>query len=105
MWFAACAATSGGGRTLFIDHRTTPENPQLNTNTAGDDLAHGFAGRRVLGQRLVTHTLCYLEAPRLVARIARNGFVGIGRHYSISVLQWRRSVGRLSADGLIMAEI
>jgi hypothetical protein len=49
--------------------------------------------------------LCYLEAPRPVARIARNGFVGIGRHYLISVLQWRRPVGRVSADGLIMAEI
>jgi hypothetical protein len=49
--------------------------------------------------------LCYLEAPRLVARIARNGFVGIGRHYSISMLQWRWSVGRLNVDGLIMAEI
>ncbi len=105
MWSAACAATSGGGRTLFIDHGTTPENPQLDTNTTGDDLAYGFAGRRVLGQRLVTHTLCYLEAPRLVARIAGNGLVGIGWHYSISVLQWRRPVGRVSADGLIMAEI
>ncbi len=80
MWFAACAATSSGGRTLFIDNGTTPENPQLNTNTTGDDLAYGFAGRRVLGQRLVTHTLRYLEAPRFVARIAWNGFVGIGRH-------------------------
>lgn len=105
MWFAACAATSGSGRTLFIDHGTAPENPELDTNTAGDDLAYGFAGRRVLAQRLCTHTLCYLEAPRLVARIARNGFVGIGRHYLISVLQWRRPVGRASADGLIMAEI
>jgi len=105
MWFAACAATSGGGRALFIDHRTTPENPQLDTNTTGDDLAYGFAGRRIFGQRLVTHTLCYLEAPRLVARIARNGFVGIGRHYSISALQWRRPVGKASADSLIMAEI
>jgi len=79
MWFAACAATSGGGRALFIDHRTTPENPQLDTNTTGDDLAYGFAGRRIFGQRLVTHTLCYLEAPRsrccngagLLARPAR----------------------------------
>lgn len=105
MWSAACAATSGSGRTLFVDHRAAPENPQPDANTTGNDLAHGFTGRRVLGQRLVTHTLCYLEAPRLVARPARNGFVGIGRHYSISEFQWRQPVGRLSTDGLIMAEI
>ncbi len=105
MGFAGRAATSGGGRALLVDHRTAPENPPLDTNTTGDDLANRLAGHRILGQRLIIHALRYFEAPWLVARFARNGFVGISRHRSSSALQWRRPVGRASPKGLIMAEI
>ena len=80
MWFAACATTSSGCGTLLIDYRAAPENPSSNTNSTSDDFAHRFAGHGVFGQRPVTHTLHYFEAPWLVARVMRDGFVGVGWH-------------------------
>ncbi len=105
MWPASCAATRGGCRTFLIDHRTAPEHAQLNSTAPGDDHADRFACDRILGQGWLTHAMKYFEAPRLVALFAGDGFVGVGRHCSISVFRCPALFGRASEAGLIMAEI
>ena len=64
---AGGATTSGSCGTLLVDHGAAPEKPQLDANSARDDLAYGLAAHRVRGQRAVTHALRYFEAPWLAA--------------------------------------
>jgi hypothetical protein len=89
---AGGATTSRSCGTLFVDHGTAPEKPQLDANSARDDLAYGLAAHRVLGQRTVTHALRYFEASRLAAGVARDGFISVSRHFLISTMQWHWSV-------------
>jgi hypothetical protein len=105
MWPAGCAATRGGSRTFLIDYRAAPEYSQLNTTASGDDHTDKFACGRILGQGRLTHAMKYFEAPRLLALFAGDGFVGVGRHCSISVFRCPALFGRASDVGLIMAEI
>ena len=92
MWPAGCAAARGGCRAFLIDYGTAPEHAQPDTTSSGNNHADRFAGDRIFGQGWLTHALKYFEAPRLVALFAGDGFVGVGRHCSISVLRCPRSL-------------
>lgn len=105
MWPAGCAATRGGCGTFLIDYRATPEHSQPDTTASGDDHADGFARDRICGQGRLTHALSYFETPRLVALLAGDSFVGVGRHCSISVFRRPWFFGRAGEAGLIMAGI
>jgi len=84
----ACCATTGRGRgTLFIDDGAAPENAELDTCATGNDLANGRACHRIRGQGIVSDALKNLETPWLRGRVARNGFISVGGHCTVSFSQ------------------
>lgn len=80
MRLAGCTAAGRSSGTLFVDHGAAPENAELNADSASDDFANRLAGFRVFRQRRVIHALMNFEASRRIARLARNGLVGVGWH-------------------------
>ena len=84
MWPACCAATRGGSRALFVDHRAASEHAEFQANPASDDFSNRLARGRILREWVVAHALKNLEAARLFGRIAGNCLVNVGWHHSVS---------------------